>query len=393
MSDTVKKRLNFVDVARSFAIFLAIFSHAMIDFGGWDLLSSDQLLIRVISRSATPLFIFMFGMMLELVYFKRYEQQGLQPISQRLVKRSFQCFVGYQLTVLAGLIGGSLTPLHATAAALFLADAHFGNILRFYSIALLLAIPLLVFRQRYKSLGMIGLLVGIWLTYPILTALNITNLSVFSGLGGVLFGVVGNNHGPSVLYGFTFLIAGMLVASSLDNWREQGFGAFYRMSAVVLGVCGAIVATLVVSSSAFEVVQNFVTMEAYRAQNHPGYYAIGLFLCMCILIALSFLVPLHRSLPQWSAVPMEFGRSSLTAYTMGNVVLNLLPAFVVGTTVAMAIGMSIGYLIILLVLLHGYNIALERVRPHFQRYVDKFTYQQQAHPPSPAARVVRYLLG
>lgn len=393
MSDTVKKRLNFVDVARSFAIFLAIFSHAMIDFGGWNLLASDQLLIRVISRSATPLFIFMFGMMLELVYFKRYEQQGLQPITQRLVKRSFQCFVGYQLMVLAGLIGGSLTPLHATAAALFLADAHFGNILRFYSIALLLAIPLIVFRQRYNSLGMIGLLAGIWITYPILTTLNITNLSVFSGLGGVLFGVVGNNHGPSVLYGFTFLIVGMLVASSLANWREQGLGTFYRTSAIVLGGCGAIIVTLVVSSSAYEVAQNFVTMEAYRAQNHPGYYAIGLFLCVCILILLSLLVPLHRSLPEWSAVPMEFGRSSLTAYTLGNVVLNLIPAFVVGTTAVMAIGMSVGYLVVLLVLLHVYNSALEQIKPHFQNRMHKLTNEQRDHPPSPAVRVVRYLLG
>ncbi|NOK60154.1 MAG: hypothetical protein GFH27_549291n347 [Chloroflexi bacterium AL-W] len=392
MSGTVKKRLNFVDVARSFAIFLAIFSHAMIDFGGWDLLSSDQVLIRVISRSATPLFIFMFGMMLELVYFKRYEQQGLQPITQRLVKRSLQCFIGYQLTVLAGLIGGSLTPMHAAGAALFLADAHFGNILRFYSIALLLAIPLLMFRQRYKSLGMIGLLGGIWITYPILTALNIRDLSMFSGLGGVLFGIVGNHHGPSVLYGFTFLIVGMLVASSLANWREQGLGAFYQTATMVLGLCGAIIVGLVVSSSASEVAQNFVTMEAYRAQNHPGYYAIGLFLCMCILILLSLLVPLHHSLPGWSAVPMEFGRSSLTAYTLGNVVLNLTPAFVVGTTAAMAIGISIGYLLILLVLLHAYNTGLERVKPQFHNYMLKFTQAPRDHPPSTAVRVVRYLL-
>ena len=392
MSDTVKKRLNFVDVARSCAIFLAIFSHAMIDFGGWDLLSSDQLLLRVISRSATPLFIFMFGMMLELVYFKRYEQQGLQPVAQRLVKRSFQCFVGYQLTVLAGLIGGSLTPLHATAAALFLADAHFGNILRFYSIALLLAIPLVVFRQRYKTLGMISLLAGIWLTYPLLTALNITNLSVFSGLGGVLFGVVGNNHGPSVLYGFTFLIVGMLIASSLANWRKQGLGAFYRTSAIVLGVCDIVILALLVSSSPFEVAQNFVTMEAYRAQNHPGYYAIGLFLCVCILILLSLLVPLNRSLSRWSAIPMEFGHSSLTAYTLGNVVLNLIPAFVVGTTAAMAIGMSLGYLVVLLVLLHGYNALLERVKPQLHIYMQRFTQDQHDQPPSHAARVVRYLL-
>ena len=89
-----KERLNFIDVARTLAIILALFSHAMIDFEGWKLLGSIAAPIRLLTRSATPLFIFMFGMMLELVYLKKLEQQGLSPVAKRLAVRSLQCYIG-----------------------------------------------------------------------------------------------------------------------------------------------------------------------------------------------------------------------------------------------------------------------------------------------------------
>jgi len=59
-------RLNFIDVARSYAIILALFSHAMLAFGGFAALGEDALKIKLFTRTATPLFVFMFGMMLAI---------------------------------------------------------------------------------------------------------------------------------------------------------------------------------------------------------------------------------------------------------------------------------------------------------------------------------------
>ncbi|KGO34480.1 hypothetical protein JT06_07930 [Desulfobulbus sp. Tol-SR] len=65
MSSSHQNRLTFIDVARTYAILLALLSHVFAATGFFQQLGSDALLIRQFTRMATPLFMFMFGFMNE----------------------------------------------------------------------------------------------------------------------------------------------------------------------------------------------------------------------------------------------------------------------------------------------------------------------------------------
>jgi hypothetical protein len=82
------ERLNFIDVARSWAVGLALFAHGVSTFGGMASLGSTSPFVQLLVRTATPTFVFMFGIMLELVYARRARDRGMGVVSRRLLLRS-----------------------------------------------------------------------------------------------------------------------------------------------------------------------------------------------------------------------------------------------------------------------------------------------------------------
>src|SRR3982751_2835471 len=107
MSLSSSKRIYFVDFARSFAIMLALTDHGMNDFDIWHKYSPKVFTaMKILTTSATPTFILLFGMMLEIIYLGKLRKSGLRKTASGLVNRSFQCYVGYFLTTVAGVIGG-----------------------------------------------------------------------------------------------------------------------------------------------------------------------------------------------------------------------------------------------------------------------------------------------
>jgi len=326
--ESTANRLNFVDVARAYAIVLALFAHSMVTFGGFSSLGDFDSLAKLFIRFATPMFVFMFGIMLELVYVKRARLNGVQSVVRRLVLRSAQCYAGYQLTVVASFLGGYLTAGEASRALLLLDTSHFGNILRFYSIALLLAIPLIRARLHWGVRVYGLLLILLWIVpKPLEGTLAAASFGSYESLAGLLFGIGAAPVGPSVWHGMTFVLAGMLVGTSLTGWNAPGFRlrAFYASSAVVMAITALVVLVLVRESSPIDVARNFANLR-YRTQNHIGYYAVGILGSSFMLVILSRVVPLETPLADWAAVPLTLGTSSLLSFTLGNIVLNLLPA-------------------------------------------------------------------
>lgn len=112
-------RYTFVDVHRSLAILLAICAHAIND---WEIAAgiadTELALARTITRVANPSFIFMFGMMLELVYARKIKQHGMGAVAPRPIQRGFQCYLGYALTFVAAFMVGS-RDLWTTAQGFF----------------------------------------------------------------------------------------------------------------------------------------------------------------------------------------------------------------------------------------------------------------------------------
>jgi hypothetical protein len=320
------KRLHFIDVARSYAISLAFFVHAVLTFGSLELLGNLSVPVLLVTRTGTPLFVLMFGLMLELVYVTRAEKKGMSHVARRLLVRSGQCYLGYALTALSGILGGYLSLAQFARALIFFGNAHYGNILRLYSVALLLAVPLVWLRRRCGVWVLVLLLACVW-SCDIFFKRNISNhFGVSNPLIGILLGTGTFHVGPSVWHALTFVFVGMLIGNNLKAWRELGLGRFYKASIGVMLLAMVVIMYLTLDIGIVTFIKHYITHGTYRAHNHIGYYAAGIFTCMLTLLLLSRIVPLQNSLPDWADLLLVFGRSSLFSFTLGNILLNFIPA-------------------------------------------------------------------
>ncbi len=324
-------RIAFIDFARSAAIVLAVLSHTLADFGVWKLMGSDLALIpHMVTRSATPTFVLLFGIMLELVYLPRIEKWGMKRVAARLRRRSFQCYAAYLATVAACAVGGTRQPVQALMAAFLVRDGYLGNILKFYAVALLVAIPLVRFRHKKGMAWTLLLAAGIWALSPTLEWLPWRGLGMRTDpravrcLASFFFGA-GSATGPSVLNGMTLVILGMGLGTVLRRHRRGDLASFYAVCGLVALFCGAVVTYLVAGTSVLHVAHNYVDITGYRNTNHPGYYAIGAISAIGLLVASSMLSPVARKIPYPLSATRCLGQSSLLAFTMGNIVLNLRP--------------------------------------------------------------------
>jgi hypothetical protein len=317
------KRLLFIDVARSLAIFLALVAHAMSALQGYTLFGpSTKLWSKLLTRTATPMFVVMFGMMLELVYHRRWNTDGPIATSRRLMVRGLQCYLGYLATVFAGYLVGTRDLATSLKAAAFLATPSFGFTLRFYCFALLLAIPMLACRVRWGR-GSLAILLGvIWATYPAVRSLQTASIDLLPVPFGMLFGTVTRPVGPSVLQGLTFVLAGMLCAGALEGWKEVGLKRFRSHLGVMMFLALLPLLYIAAQTSLLHVLEQF-TGILWRRQNHIGYYSFGLVNCGLVLLGLSILFPANRHAPPHANLSLAFGRSSLLAFTSGNVIVVL----------------------------------------------------------------------
>src|SRR5262245_20571503 len=165
-------RLHFIDFARTYAVVLALLSHSLESTGVIDRLGDSSLYVKQFTRTATPMFVFMFGFMIEFVYATRARASGVESIQRRLLVRSFQCYFGYCLTSFCALLGGYQSLYKFAASLVFFGNSRFGNILRVYAVIMLFT-PLLVrLRLRFGIKFVALCLAGVVLTFPWILALK-----------------------------------------------------------------------------------------------------------------------------------------------------------------------------------------------------------------------------
>jgi hypothetical protein len=352
---STRHRYIFVDVLRSLAIALALAAHALNDFDVLSRLTEAEFTaVRILTRAATPSFIFMFGMMLELVYARRIATSGLPAVVPKLLWRSLQCYFGYVLTVLTGWSLGLFDWTHATQAAVFIFGAHHGNILKFYTVALLVAIPLLALRNRV-GLGLtLTFCFGLWLISPLLNTIAAVPVGRFGGILELGFQLI-----P---YSLTFIGAGMWVGNSLrrpDNLSAR----FHLHIGHLLAICAGGVGLLMLQSSPSAVLHSYLDYYDYRHSHHIGYYLIGLLQALGLCLLFFHLIPHHRSTLSPSSFLLTFGRASLLSFTLGNIVLNVLVGRVFPTAYE-GLFLTIGVIGLVLLLALGMERLIRAIRTH-----------------------------
>jgi hypothetical protein len=321
---SVSQRMSGLDTARAFAILLAMGSHAFLHFGVWPLLNSHlALLLNALIRSATPTFIILFGMMLELVYLKRILAGKRADCWRRLVSRAIQCYALYLCVIIAGVAGGKLSSNEGAKAALFLADAYFANILKFYSVGLLAGLVLIELRARFGLRVVAYACAVIWISYPFVKAIPDLPGSM-AHFASMLVGA-GAKTGPAIWQGMSLVALGMFLGRAVQGLLSSE-RSDRKQALLLLGVIIAFLSTtsavIILQTGWRPVLHDFADL-GYRVANHPNYYLLGSLLAMGVIaggIAAAGVLP--------TVVVSRlnvFGISSLFAYAFGNVVLNLLP--------------------------------------------------------------------
>ena len=316
-------RLHFIDFARTFAVVLALLAHSLGNTKVFDRMGADSLYIKQFTRTATPIFVFMFGFMIEFVYTTRARASGVASIQRRLRVRSFQCYFGYCLTSFCTLLGGHQSLYKFAASLAFFGNSRFGNILRVYAVIMLFT-PLLVrLRLRYGVRFVVFCLASVLLSFPFVIQLKGVDFGVFNNPLNVLFGVGLGRFGPSVWHSMSFVLSGMLLASSLTGGAKtlrNAFSRFYLIALGLVSICAVAWFPLVHDGPA-EAWVKFAD-STYRGSNMPGYYLIGIVTSVFWITLFSLLIG-TRELSRPVKFFLPLGLSSLFWYTTGNVLLNL----------------------------------------------------------------------
>lgn len=324
-SSRVKDRLLFIDVARTFAILLALLAHFIGTFGMPAVFGSIGENYPYITSMATPMFIFMFGFMMEYVYVSKAIESWSNILRKKIYIRSFQCYIGFVLTSLAALAGGHIV-FPTFIKSLFMLEAtRYGNILLIYSFLLLLMPFFISMRLRFGVIALV--LFTVFLCCLTLFVSNYQNFD-FSILGYPLnnmFGVGKVVGGPSAIFSLIFVFSGMIVASSLRKCNKGSLKIFYMY--LLFFVISILLAIFILNDlSSVRLAKDYLSLYSYgsfRKVNSYNYFLLGT-LFSCINIGLICLI--FESLLKINSLPpvvISTGKFSLFTFTLGNVVLNL----------------------------------------------------------------------
>ena len=323
-------RVAFVDVARSIAIVGALTLHALVAFKVWDQMPPGYFkgLANGFFRYCTPTFFLLFGVMLEWVYVKHRERDGAAAAARRLVRRAGLCYLGLALGACAALVGGKLTLDQLPGALVGWRDVPMSSVLRFYTIAMLVAIPVVVLRPRLGVLLPVALVAAIWLIGIPLALLPWPAPGAPSAfLTGFLFGHPGVWGGGSVWYDLSLVFLGMALGWHMRARLLAGrhpLGGWPVAALVLICLTGT-------AASAWQLGRDALiwgylgTAMQLRMDSHPAYFCIATLSSLVVIAGVLVVYPPDFPGSRVRLPIIAFGRHSLLAFALGNAALNLVP--------------------------------------------------------------------
>ena len=320
----LSNREVFIDFARGFAILLAVGSHAFYAFG-YDVLFGDAMYqVMSFTRLATPSFILITGMMFELVYLRKAEKQGFKVMVKSLVSRAVQCYLAYGITVLIEWFNQQLSTADAQLAVIFMGNSLFSGILQFYTLFLLLAIPIIWLRRRFGIWWTSAIPVLVWLGDVLLERMTWpAEDQPFGHFTALLFGHPSVSH-FSMWHALTFMSFGMLVGYMLKRSKLEGNWKHFQIILLILFLLNLLISLVTVLPTTRDAFF-FDFSNTFRFNHDLPYYSIG---SMGAFLLLWITWKLRRWLvhPWLEHTVTTLGKDSLWAFAVGNSLVAVLPA-------------------------------------------------------------------
>ena len=357
---TGSARIEFLDISRGFAILLAISIHIFLWTDALDILGGFKLAILSITRTGTPTFIILTGIMVELVYLRIAQSTNLRTAAARLVGRSLMCYLGGLGSMIILEIRYGTTLRELLDYVLMRKTFGYSSILQVYIFILLLIIPILWLRMKTGPYLAPFSLIGLWVFTPIFD--HLTWPAETSNWSAVLSILTGHPHGLSSFSAFhllSLLGVGMILGRLLQNgFPGNHYRLFSRTIAWMIIALG-----VVIIGFGFKIgFLNFLSgyTGSYRVEHHPGYYLAGTFGSL-VFIQIFFLARSSR-LVNWIKQPfLILGRDSLWAFAVGNSIIFLWPIIRIDNLLEMA-GVWLAHWMVILFILNQKRFLLSWIR-------------------------------
>lgn len=308
-------RLGFVDSARGMAVVLAMLAHALSQFtGGIPEFWRIQEPALLFTRTATPTFMILFGIMIEVVYLRKLREGVAQiDMKRRLLGRLITCYLLFCAITLAAFLTGKLTPGETVLAMLYLDGGRFGVILKIYAMLFAIILVTLSFAERFGSLFYVVVALYGWALKYALVASDLPSNHFISFISGH-----GNGFGPAILVGMTLVAFGTMIGEAFTGRRHW----IYPLA--VLTIALAIILSGVITQDPVDFIR--YTIKGARWANEPAYFAYGIVACS-VSLAFFALIWGWRKRPASRVSFSSLGRDTLFFYGFGNIAINLLPVY------------------------------------------------------------------
>ena len=320
-------RISGVDICRSLAIALAMLSHVLINFSiGWEGPSLGW--SRFAMQMAPPIFIVLFGSMLEIAYVRKVAKGDSTKVFRRLMLRAGQCYVLYCISILALVAAGHYSLLYGFRCMLLMGVTPFTDILKFYTLALFLAPLVIALRVRFGLWSMLFGAITIQALYPAIQLIRLEEPASDKDYAGPFVaylygGSYADVGGPSVLQGMTFVFAGVIVGRCIKGilsdevrQRRKSWGWLAMLFIPAAAAC------MFFWTDTQSVLANVASLT-YRNDNHPFYFALGTISTIIAVLASVYLFDKLR-IRALDGV-LFFGATSLFTFSFGNMLLYLQP--------------------------------------------------------------------
>ncbi|MFT5931811.1 MAG: hypothetical protein ACI93G_000892, partial [Hyphomonas sp.] len=232
-----------------------------------------------------------------------------------------QCWALYALSCAVMCVAWQLSFTYWVRCAIFFTDTYYTDILRFYAVMLVLA-PLMILVSVRIGLWPLVLVAGaIHMAFPIFSTLG--PMGTFTGAENVSSFLYGgnmlNHSAPSVLHGFGFVVAGMVMGKVMAARP----GRELLLSGPGWGVRGAFIALVLVCAAWMWAGDYNVALPEVRGYlrnaNHPLYLLTGVAATVVFIDVFGCIRRMANIASD--SIWMVFGRTSLFTFAFGNSLL------------------------------------------------------------------------
>jgi len=311
-----QSRIQHLDTFRYLTVTFALVSHALLAFNFRHLIDQETWSnIRLLTRSATPSLLFLFGIMAEIVYFPRY-QSSAYDTKARLITRSIQCYLAFLSLGFFGVIIGINDIRYFIMAIGFMADMKFATIFAMYSFFLISLIVLLKIRTKFGLIGIHLLLILVWIFDALIINGSSPLPKLIKHLPGMLIGW-GEGWGPSIIHGLTMVVFGILCGNVMFSPNKERPALFLLL--MTIGIAASILYIEVSNIGISLFIKNIGENLPYRSTNSPIYFSYGI-LASIVLVAIAKMISLITPLKMMRAIN-SIGSKTFSYYFIGNMIL------------------------------------------------------------------------